>query len=38
MKPQQFFPAKFYTDPELIPQEKQSIFKKSWLYVGDRAQ
>ncbi|MFP4694548.1 MAG: aromatic ring-hydroxylating oxygenase subunit alpha, partial [Halothece sp.] len=35
---QQFFPANFYTDPELIPQEKQSIFKKNWLYVSDRAQ
>lgn len=36
--PEKFFPAKVYTDPELLSKEKQNIFKKSWLYVGDEAQ
>ncbi|MBZ8181884.1 aromatic ring-hydroxylating oxygenase subunit alpha [Oscillatoria salina] len=32
-----FLDAKFYTDPNLLAREKQKIFRRSWLYVGDAA-
>lgn len=32
---QHFFPAHFYTDPDLVPQETETIFRQTWLYVGD---
>lgn len=34
--PKQFFPARVYTDPELLSLEKDCIFRKTWLYVGER--
>ncbi|MDR9403135.1 MAG: aromatic ring-hydroxylating dioxygenase subunit alpha [Halothece sp. Uz-M2-17] len=33
--PHQFFPAHFYTDSDLVSQEKEKIFHQTWLYVGD---
>lgn len=33
--PQQFFPACLYTDADLLTLEKEYIFRKTWLYVGD---
>jgi phenylpropionate dioxygenase-like ring-hydroxylating dioxygenase large terminal subunit len=32
-----FLDAKYYSDPELLPQEIQGIFRRTWLYVGDAA-
>ncbi|WP_036478389.1 aromatic ring-hydroxylating dioxygenase subunit alpha [Myxosarcina sp. GI1] len=32
-----FLAARYYTDPDLLPQEMQAIFRRTWLYVGDAA-
>ena len=36
--PEEFFSADVYTNIELLSLEKKLIFKRNWLYVGDRKQ
>ncbi|HEY9818005.1 MAG TPA: aromatic ring-hydroxylating dioxygenase subunit alpha [Candidatus Obscuribacterales bacterium] len=33
-----FFPGQLYTDPALLPLERERIFRRTWLYAGDAAQ